>query len=92
MNAICDIIAAQSEQEPTTAELYGVLGAIKQSFAEEALEMRLSKIAPLNPSRRARTTSASRTATIRRRTSDYAADAEDDIGTEFETEIASSNR
>merc|ERR1712087_634740 len=38
VNALCDLISAQSEQEPTTAELYGVLGAIKQSLAEEALE------------------------------------------------------
>ena len=37
VNTVCDIIAPQCDQEPTTAELYGVFGAIKQSFAE-ALE------------------------------------------------------
>merc|ERR1712087_659607 len=38
VNALCDSMVAQSGQEPTAAELYGVLGAIKQCFAEEALE------------------------------------------------------
>ena len=39
MNPLCDIIAGQSEQNPTTkAELHCMFGGIKQFFAEEALE------------------------------------------------------
>merc|ERR1719486_1473273 len=73
VNAVCDIIAARSEQEPSTAELYGVFGAIKQCFAEEALE-------ESEPDRETEDDSYAPSDD----SFDYALDAEDDIHSELQ--------
>lgn len=38
VNAVCDIYAEENDEEPTTAQLYGIFGEMKQLFAEEAAE------------------------------------------------------
>merc|ERR1719443_1064897 len=38
VNEICDIFAAENGKEASTAELYEMIGAIKQAFADEAAE------------------------------------------------------
>ena len=38
VNTICDVYAELNGEEPTTAQLYGIFGKIKQQFAEEAEE------------------------------------------------------
>merc|ERR1719491_1078174 len=102
VNEICDIIAAETEQEPTSAELYGVFGTMKQAFAEEALEQSESVDAESEYESVQESESESESEQesehdLSERDSydpsedsfDYAVDAEDDIDSEFHIEAES---
>ena len=90
MNAASDImIATQSEQEPKMAELYVVFCAIKQSFAEEALEELDSVDAESNYESVQESDSESEqdnSYDLEEKSLDYAVDAEHDMEPEFLTE------